>query len=130
MKIEFKPIGFIKTEETNIPRHWSISEAEGEIIIDEKYIEGLRDIKQGQKIIVIFHFHKSPNFSSGYLIQKPPHKEMEMGVFSTCSPIRPNAIGFSIVEVKDIKGNIISVKGIDTIDDTPVLDIKPVVEKG
>ncbi len=129
MKIEFVPIGFV-TDVKEIPRHWSISDAEGKIIIDEKYIEGLKDIRQGQKIIVIFHFHKSPEFNSGYLIQKPPHKEMEMGVFSTCSPVRPNAIGFSIVEVTGIQGNIISVRGIDMIDSTPVLDIKPVVEKG
>ena len=123
------PIGFVKTKETNIPRHWSVSHAEGEIIIDEKYIEGLKDIRQGQQIIVIFHFHKSPAFNSGYLLQKPPHKDMAMGVFSTCSPIRPNPVGFSILEVTEIKANILSVKGIDIIDGTPVLDIKPVVEK-
>lgn len=129
MKIEFVPIGFVKTEERNIPRHWSVSHAEGEIIIDEKYTEGLKDIRQGRQIIVIFYFHKSPDFNSGYLVQKPPHKDRAMGVFSTCSPVRPNPVGFSILEVTGLKGNIISVKGIDMIDGTPVLDIKPVVEK-
>lgn len=129
MKIEFKPIGIFRTKESNIPRHWSISVAEGEIIIDEKYIEGLKDIKKGQEIIVIFHFHKSPVFNSAYLVQKPPHKESEKGVFSTCSPIRPNTIGFSIVKVTKIQGNIISVRGIDMLDGTPVLDIKPVVKR-
>ena len=129
MNIEFEPIGFVKTEETNIPRHWSVSDAKGEIIIDEKYTEGLRDIRQGQQIVVIFHFHKSPVFNSGYLVQKPPHKDRSMGVFSTCSPVRPNPVGFSIVEVTGIKGNNISVRGIDMIDGTPVLDIKPFVEK-
>ncbi len=128
MKIEFVPIGFVKTEERNIPRHWTVSDAEGKIIIDEKYTEGLKDIRQGQQIIVIFHFHKSPDFDSGYLVQKPPHKDRAMGVFSTCSPVRPNPVGFSILEVTGIKANIISVKGIDMIDSTPVLDIKPVVE--
>jgi tRNA-Thr(GGU) m(6)t(6)A37 methyltransferase TsaA len=129
LKIEFEPIGFVRTKETNIPRHWSVSDAEGEIIIDEKYTEGLKDIKKGQQIIVIFHFHKSPPFNSGYLVQKPPHKDKSMGVFSTCSPIRPNPVGFSIVSVIGVKSNVISVKGIDMIDGTPVLDIKPVVEK-
>ena len=129
MKIEFEPIGFVKTKETNIPRHWSVSDVEGKIIIDEKYTEGLQDIRQGQRIIVIFHFHKSPAFNSGYLLQKPPHKDMAMGVFSTCSPVRPNPVGFSILEVTGLKGNIISVKGIDMIDGTPVLDIKPLVKK-
>ena len=129
MKIEFEPIGFVRTKETNIPRHWSVSDAEGKIIIDEKYTEGLKDIRQGQQIIVIFHFHKSPAFNSSYLVQKPPHKDKSMGVFSTCSPVRPNPVGFSIVSVIGIKSNVISVKGIDMIDGTPVLDIKPVVEK-
>ena len=129
MKIEFVPIGFVKTEERNIPRHWTVSDAEGEIIIDDKYTEGLKNIRQGQQIIVIFYFHKSPAFNSGYLVQKPPHKDRAMGVFSTCSPVRPNPLGFSILGVTGIKDNIISVKGIDIIDGTPVLDIKPVVEK-
>jgi tRNA-Thr(GGU) m(6)t(6)A37 methyltransferase TsaA len=129
LEIEFVPIGFVKTEERNIPRHWSVSHAEGEIIIDDKYTEGLKNIRQGQQIIVIFHFHKSPVFNSGYLLQKPPHKDRAMGVFSTCSPVRPNPVGFSVLEVTGIKDNIISVKGIDIIDGTPVLDIKPVVEK-
>lgn len=129
MKIEFEPIGVVKTEERNIPRHWTVSIAEGEIIIDEKYTEGLKDIRQGQQIIVIFHFHKSPVFNSGYLVQKPPHKDRAIGVFSTCSPVRPNPVGFSILEVTGINGNIISVRGIDMIDGTPVLDIKPVADK-
>lgn len=129
MNIEFEPIGFVKTQETNIPRHWSISDAEGEIILDEKYTEGIKDIRQGQMIVVIFHFHKSPVFNSGYLVQKPPHKDRVMGVFSICSPVRPNPVGFSIVEVIGIQGNNISVRGIDMIDGTPVLDIKPFVEK-
>ncbi len=123
------PIGFVKTQERNIPRHWTVSSAEGEIIIDEKYTEGLKDIRQGQQIIVIFHFHKSPGFNPGYLVQKPPHKEKELGIFSTCSPIRPNPVGFSIVEVTGIQKNIISVSGIDMIDGTPVLDIKPLVKE-
>jgi len=129
MNIEFKPIELIRTDETNIPRHWSVSNAEGVIVIDEKYTEGLKDIRQGQQIIVIFHFHKSPAFDSGYLVQKPPHKDRAMGVFSTCSPVRPNPVGFSILEVRGIKANIISVKGIDIVDGTPVLDIKPFIEK-
>jgi tRNA-Thr(GGU) m(6)t(6)A37 methyltransferase TsaA len=130
LKTEFEPIGFVRTKETNIPRHWSVSHAEGEIIIDEKYTEGLKDIRQGQQIIVIFHFHKSAAFDSGHLVQKPPHKDKSMGVFSTCSPVRPNPVGFSILEVTGIRSNVIAVKRIDMIDGTPVLDIKPVVEKG
>ena len=129
-KIIFTPIGLVKTAETSIPRHWSVSQAMGEIVIKEEFSAGLRDIRPGERILVVFHFHKSPKFSSKYLIQQPPHKEREFGIFSTCSPIRPNPIGISIVEVLEVKDNHIRVKGIDMIDGTPVLDIKPWHECG
>lgn len=125
LKIEFKPIGFVKTDIQTVPRHWTVSDVKGEIIIDDTYTQGLRDIKVNDDIIVIFYFHKSPGFSESHLIQKPPHKEEKLGVFSTCSPIRPNPIGMSVLKVLNIKKNVIQVKGLDMIDGTPILDIKP-----
>ncbi|MGQ9569665.1 MAG: tRNA (N6-threonylcarbamoyladenosine(37)-N6)-methyltransferase TrmO [Thermodesulfovibrionales bacterium] len=125
MKIEFKPIGFVKTDVPTVPRHWTISDVEGKLVIYEKYTEGLRDIQRGQSIIVIFHFHQSKEFELRHLIQTPPHRNEKLGVFSTCSPIRPNPIGISVLEVLGIEGNIIYVKGLDMIDGTPILDIKP-----
>jgi len=121
----FKPIGYIRTSATSIPRHWSYSDVEGEIIVDPEYKEGLKDIKSGDKIVVLFCFHKSPSFTKDKLIQKPPHKDKPTGVFNTCSPIRPNPIGLSVLEVLDIKDNVIKVKRIDMFDGTPVFDIKP-----
>uniref|UniRef100_A0A7V5XGZ9 tRNA (N6-threonylcarbamoyladenosine(37)-N6)-methyltransferase TrmO n=1 Tax=Thermodesulfobacterium geofontis TaxID=1295609 RepID=A0A7V5XGZ9_9BACT len=121
----FKPIGHVKTSATSIPRHWSYSDVEGEIIVDPEYKEGLKDIKSGDKIVVLFCFHKSPSFTKDKLIQKPPHKDKPTGVFNTCSPIRPNPIGLSVLEVLDIKDNIIRVKRIDMFDGTPIFDIKP-----
>ena len=129
MKIELSPIGFVKTEAENIPRHWTISDAEGSIIIDEQYKEGLKDIKIGQRIVVIFYFHQSPQFTPDLLVQKPPHRNEQLGVFSICSPVRPNPIGMSVVEVLGVEGCIIHIKGLDMIDGTPVLDIKPVTGK-
>jgi tRNA-Thr(GGU) m(6)t(6)A37 methyltransferase TsaA len=128
MKIEFEPIGFVRTGAERVPRHWTVSDVEGTIVVDNKYAKGLRDIKDGQKIIVIFHFHKSPGFTAEYLIQKPPHRDREYGVFSICSPVRPNPIGMSVLEVTDVNRNVIHVKGLDMLDGTPVLDIKPLVE--
>lgn len=128
MKIELKPIGIIRTDTKIVPRHWSVSEVEGKIIVEEKYSLGIKDIKSGQHIVVIFYFHKSSKFNESFLIQKPPHHQQNMGVFSTCSPIRPNPIGMSIVEVIRVEGNIIFFKGLDMIDGTPVLDIKPYIE--
>lgn len=124
-EIKLRPIGFVRTDVKTIPRHWTVSDVEGSIIVDREYIEGLRDIKPGQRIVVLFHFHKSPEFCPDYLVQKPPHKDREMGVFSTCSPIRPNPLGMSVVEVIEVKDNVIRIKGIDMLDGTPVIDIKP-----
>jgi len=123
-----KPIGYVKTDATEVPRHWSRSEVEGELMIDEKYSSGLKDIEAGQKIIVIFAFHESESFTPDLLIQKPPHKDSEKGVFSICSPKRPNPIGLSVVTVLSRKEHVIRIKNIDMIDGTPILDIKPLIE--
>ena len=129
MKIELTPIGFVKTKEQNVPRHWTISDAEGSIVIDEQYREGLRDIKEGQGIVVLFYFDQSPRFTPSLLVQKPRHRNEQLGVFSICSPVRPNPLGMSVVEVLGVDGCIINVRGLDMIDGTPVLDIKPLREK-
>jgi len=125
MGIEMEPIGFVATDAKEVPRSWKISDVEGTIIIDESYMEGLSDIKPGQRISVIFHFHKSPRFSSDFMKITPPHRKRKMGVFSTHSPFRPNPIGLSFLEVVGINKNVIHVKGLDMVDKTPILDIKP-----
>ena len=126
--IAMKSIGVVKTKEKNVPRHWSVSDVEGTLVIDRAYLTGLKDIQKGDKIAVIFHFHKSEPFSPDLLIQKPPHRIKKMGVFSTCSPRRPNPIGLSVLEVLDIQENRIQVKGLDLLNDTPILDIKPHID--
>jgi len=128
MSIEFEPIGIFYTDAGDIPRHWSVSDVTGRIVIDEMYTNGLKDIQPGQKIIVLFHFHKSSKFNPQKLVQTPPHRQQAMGVFSICSPFRPNPIGLSVLEVIDIDKNIISVRRADMIDGTPILDIKPHIE--
>lgn len=125
MAIEMKPIGFVRHEFEKVPRHWSVSDVEGRLIINEEYIEGMEDIKAGQHIVVIFHFHKSPAFTSRYLKQSPPHRKEIIGVFSCCSPRRPNPIGMSVLEVLKVKSNVIYVKGLDMYNNTPIWDIKP-----
>jgi tRNA-Thr(GGU) m(6)t(6)A37 methyltransferase TsaA len=128
MKIEFEPIGFVKTAVEKVPRHWTVSEAEGTIVVNEEYGRGLKDVRAGQRIVVLFYFHESPRFTPAFLVQTPPHRNERLGVFSICSPVRPNPIGMSIVEVLGIEGRVIRIKGLDMRDGTPVLDIKPAVE--
>jgi tRNA-Thr(GGU) m(6)t(6)A37 methyltransferase TsaA len=128
MSIEMRTIGLVRTDTEELPRHWSVSEVEGTLVIDEEYSEGLRDIEAGQRIVVIFNFHRSPQFSTEFLRQTSGHTGREMGVFSTCSPIRPNPLGMSIVEVLGIRGANIEVRRLDMLDGTPILDIKPYIE--
>ena len=123
-----EPIGFVQTDAEKIPRHWSVSDEEGALVIDEKYLQGLKDIRVGQRIVVIFHFHRSTEFTSQFLSQTPPHRGEQLGVFSTCSPIRPNPIGMSVLKVLGREDNIIYVKGLDMQEGTPVLDIKPHID--
>jgi len=125
MKVEMQAIGTIHTKQKNIPRHWTISDVEGTLVIDESYLDGLKDIQAGERIVVLFYFHKSPDFATDLLCQTPPHGQQPKGVFSICSPRRPNPIGMSIVQVIDVRDNVLQVRGLDMMDGTPVLDIKP-----
>ncbi|ACN13180.1 conserved hypothetical protein [Desulforapulum autotrophicum HRM2] len=128
MSIVLKPIGVAHTEARSIPRHWSVSDVEGTLVIDEQYQRGLDNIEKGQRIVVLFHFHKSPVFKSEFLVQQPPHRSEKLGVFSICSPKRPNPIGMSVLEVILVEGNTLHVRGVDMLDGTPILDIKPFVK--
>jgi tRNA-Thr(GGU) m(6)t(6)A37 methyltransferase TsaA len=125
MAVTLTPIGTLRTTATNIPRHWSLSDVEGTLEINPEYTEGLKDILPGQEIVVLFHFHKSQPFSKNLLTQTPPHKGKPFGVFSICSPRRPNPIGLSVLKVTEVKENKIYVKRVDMLDGTPILDIKP-----
>jgi len=127
MSIVMEPIGVVRTAAGKVPRHYTVSDVEGSLVIEEKYREGLRDIKPGQKIVVLFCFDKSAPFTSDLLVQTPPHRNEALGVFSICSPRRPNPIGLSVLEVLAVEGTTLQVKGIDMYDGTPILDIKPFI---
>jgi tRNA-Thr(GGU) m(6)t(6)A37 methyltransferase TsaA len=85
-------------------------------------------VKAGQQIVVIFHFHKSPDFTPDLLVQQPPHHNEKRGVFSICSPNRPNPVGMSVLDVLDVEDNVIYVQRLDMLDKTPILDLKPFVK--
>ncbi len=112
MTIEMEPIGFVRTDVEKVPRNFRVSEVEGTLEIAESYAEGLGDVEPGQRIVVIFHFHQSPAFSADLLSQTPkfPRSDKEkMGVFSICSPVRPNPVGMSILDVLGVDGTTLRV---------------------
>ncbi len=95
----------------------------GEIEILKEYENGLNDIDGFSHIVVVFWMHK---FSFRSLRVRPIyHPNKLRGVFATKHPDRPNPIGITVVELLKRKKNILKVKGIDMINGTPVLDIKP-----
>ncbi len=125
-RIELKPIGHVRVETEKPPRSWRSSEVEGDLVIDEAYAEGLANVAPGQRLIVVFNFHESDAFDEGFLTQRPGSAGGgERGVFSTLSPVRPNPVGVSIVEVTGVDGATLNVRGLDMRNGTPILDLKP-----
>ena len=125
MDIQTAPIGHVETSAKQIPHYWEDSTVEGDLVIDEKFQKGIEGLMIGQKIFVIFQFHKSPSFLPEHIRQTPRKRNAPKGVFATSSPIRPNPLGLSILEILDIAENRIHVIGLDMLNNTPILDIKP-----
>ena len=126
MVIEYQPIGKFHTgltPQTGAPRQGVLEpENKGTIEIYEPFNEALRDIEMYDYIIVLYHMHLSKGWRSS---ANPPGSKRSFGLFATRSPNRPNSIGFAVIKLNRVDGNILHVSGIDAFDGTPVLDIKP-----
>lgn len=136
--MKLNPIGVIHTpyeKDKEIPHQAYKSEDVGEVKVFEEYEEGLKDVEGFSHLILLYEFHKSVERSvkedhylqSLGLLVKPYLDYTPHGLFATRSPNRPNPIGLTIVELLKREGNILQVKGVDMLDGTPLLDIKPYV---
>ena len=96
----------------------------GTIELDPEYTEGLVDLEGFSHIYLLYIFHEAARTS---LTVTPFMDTTPRGVFSTRSPLRPNHIGLSIVELVGVEKNLVKVRGIDVLDGTPLLDIKPYI---
>lgn len=125
-ELRLTPIGIIHTpyssrDKTPVQRCFD-PENEGEVEVFEEYERGLDDVEGFSHIILIYHFH----LSRGYRLKVRPFlDEHPRGVFATRAPWRPNPIGLSIVRLEGREGRILRVRGVDMVDGTPLLDIKP-----
>ena len=127
-EISYRPIGIIRspykeTEGTPI-QATGAKGVKGRVEILPGYAEGLKDLDGFSHIILLYHFHLSKGYS---LAVKPFLDDTPRGVFSTRAPKRPNAIGLSIVRLVKIEGATLHIEDVDTVDSTPLLDIKPYV---
>lgn len=123
-KILFSAIGHVENQFNEPVSANEIRNEESRIVLNSDFIDGLQGLEPGQQIMVIFKFHRSHGFD---LLQHPQgdRSRSKRGVFTLRSPKRPNPIGITEVELLAIEGNILTVRGLDAINDTPVLDLKP-----
>jgi tRNA (adenine37-N6)-methyltransferase len=126
--INFKQIGIIHSPFENresMPIQPCFAEgAKGRVVLESKYMEGLKSLDGFSHIILVYQFHEAEEFS---LTQKPFLDTAEHGIFAVRHPSRPNYIGISTVKLIAIDKNILEVENIDILNNTPLLDIKPYV---
>jgi len=125
--LELKPIGIIHSPYKNTgeaPYQGYRSEEISQIEIFKEFEEGLKDIEGFSHIVVIYWFHRSQGY---HLSVKTPWDDSLHGLFTTRSPRRPCPLGLTVAELVAREKNILKVKGLDAIDGTPLLDIKPYV---
>ena len=125
-EVTFKPIGIIHSEhalEEKTPvQSVFAGNSRGLAEVFPEYADGLADIENFSHVYLIYHLHK---VNGAKLKVNPFLQDKEHGIFATRAPWRPNAIGLSIVELVKREGNILHLKGVDILDGTPILDIKP-----
>jgi tRNA-Thr(GGU) m(6)t(6)A37 methyltransferase TsaA len=121
-----KPIGTVRspyTDTSQIPKGCGARhDADGILDVLPEFEQGLKDIEGFSHLFVIWVFDRSGGYD---LLGKPPTDNREHGVFATRSPRRPNPIGLTVVRLLGREGAQLRVAGLDMLDGTPILDIKP-----
>lgn len=124
--IRYQPIGTIRTPFKTLAgmpiQPLGARRARGRVELAAEYQAGLKDLRGFSHVILLYHFHRS----RGYELEVTPFLDSRRrGLFATRAPKRPNAIGLSVVRLISIKGHTLIVEGVDMLDGTPLLDIKP-----
>jgi tRNA (adenine37-N6)-methyltransferase len=121
-----RPIGWVSSpykSVSEIPKGLGTKhQAEGSLDIQPEFEDGLKDIEGFSHLIVLWVFDRAKEYE---LTGTPPSDDRPHGVFATRSPRRPNPIGLTVVELIERKGPSLRVRGIDMLDGTPILDLKP-----
>jgi tRNA-Thr(GGU) m(6)t(6)A37 methyltransferase TsaA len=128
MEIRYRPVGTIHSpfaEPAGAPiQPVAANTAEGSVEVLPELEAALQDLAGFSHIILLYHFDRACSFAPLVtpFLDRAPH-----GVFATRVPSRPNAIGLSVVELLEVRGTTLRVRGIDVLDGTPLLDVKPYV---
>jgi tRNA-Thr(GGU) m(6)t(6)A37 methyltransferase TsaA len=119
--LKLEPIGFVRND---VEESTDFSEVVSTIEIRNDLVEGLYRLEESKEIDVIFWFDRSIPAKMKLHPKGNPDNPL-VGVFASRSPNRPNPIGVTKVKLLEVRGNILVVKGLDALNGTPVLDIKP-----
>ncbi|HUS69972.1 MAG TPA: tRNA (N6-threonylcarbamoyladenosine(37)-N6)-methyltransferase TrmO [Anaerolineae bacterium] len=128
--LTLKPIGHVqngvqKGEQTI----WE--ETESRIVLDGQWAEGLRGLEEFSHLVVIFWLDRPGEIEVPLRVHPEAKEDMPLvGLFATRTPLRPNPIGLTSVELLSVEGTTLRVRGLDAFDGTPVLDIKPYLIRG
>lgn len=122
-EIKLKPIAFVKND-IKEPRFGSFADVISEIIVDEKLTDALNGIEGYSHVIIVYWMDRVKD----YVVTHRPQGNLEVpivGIFACRCPKRPNPVAVTTVKLLEHKGNKIKVKGLDILDGTPIIDIKP-----
>ncbi|MFO7924978.1 MAG: tRNA (N6-threonylcarbamoyladenosine(37)-N6)-methyltransferase TrmO [Bacteroidales bacterium] len=117
---KIKPVGYVINDFNEPAGYNEIKKQESMIIIGEKYVEALLNIENCEYLDIVFYFHKADEFK----LSGKTHSGEVRGVFASRSPRRPNSVGVTTVKLLGVEKNRLIVKGLDAINETPVIDIK------
>ncbi len=130
MRYEIKPIGIIHTPykiKEECPIQGAINTQEkGQVEIFPEYEKGLKDVETFSHIILFYIFNQAGKIK---LVRPTFLDDCSHGIFASRHPCRPNGVGISIVKLLKRNGNVLEVSGIDILDNTPLIDIKPYIPK-
>jgi tRNA-Thr(GGU) m(6)t(6)A37 methyltransferase TsaA len=110
------------TDRAGCPKNGLQADAVCTVEVDEAYVAGLRNVTGCTHLILLYWMDRA---TRGLLVQQPRHADGPRGTFSLRSPARPNPIALSVVELLSREGGALKVRGLDCLDGTPLIDIKP-----
>ncbi len=125
-EIIMTPIGYVKNEVIN-RKDTSWGDDVSSIVLEEQYVSGLAGLEDFSHAVILFHLDKAKYEREKHLQRRPQNREDMplVGIFSQRGKDRPNRIGMTAAEIVSVSDGILIVRGLDAIDGTPVLDIKP-----
>jgi len=124
MSLRIRPIGYVTTDASH--EELRRGEAVSKIVIAPRFSRGLQGVEDFSHFYVLFWLHQMPEKSQAFKVHPRGRQDIKkVGVFATRSPHRPNPIGLTLVKLLRKRGRILTVKGLDAYDGTPVLDLKP-----